>query len=486
MRSGSLQIGPVGRVTILSGVVGFFMGLVLLPSLHDAVESAQVLAGIVTYPVDNPFYVCQLKLWNLLSQISAALLMAGFSEQTICLIVSGLLGMLSYQGLALCVFALSRDAAVSTVAPLVIHLSVATNLGITYPIILMGSHYTYGVLGLSYVFLVVALFGIGNWTLGAFLLGLAPAVHPSLGILSCVLVAICCLWETGNLRAMPRRLFGWFLAGLAVTIISFSLQLWWMKDLPEIGADMSSQYLQGFIKNWSGHNVPVQFFSTGFIVVAASTALCLLYLHLCPREVQPSSLFLLRFFLVSGLFGGLFAALSWLPTQTFPNWFLALMPQRILNLNILAFVGLLIGLLARYAGRFTVLAFATALLYCSSVWARFDAATWKIGITILLGVMTATLLFYTLGRRKIGLGFISKTGLARRLAATLLVALCFLAVGIKLNNLWNLRHLRDIDEEDLGPLVAEARKGKGLLLTSAIANVTASNSTPVAARLPDR
>ena len=58
---------------------------------------------------DNPFYLYHLKLWTILHQICALLLRAGLSEIALSKLVSGLLGMVSFQAIAMIVYALSRD-----------------------------------------------------------------------------------------------------------------------------------------------------------------------------------------------------------------------------------------------------------------------------------------------------------------------------------------------------------------------------------------
>jgi hypothetical protein len=58
-------------VLIASGVLGFRVGYVGFPTWHVAVQTAQVLAGLVTYPPDNPFYIYHARLWTLLHQLGA-------------------------------------------------------------------------------------------------------------------------------------------------------------------------------------------------------------------------------------------------------------------------------------------------------------------------------------------------------------------------------------------------------------------------------
>jgi hypothetical protein len=51
------QTAKVTIVLIASGIGGFHAGMVTFPDWQVAVETAQVVAGVVQYPVDNPFYL---------------------------------------------------------------------------------------------------------------------------------------------------------------------------------------------------------------------------------------------------------------------------------------------------------------------------------------------------------------------------------------------------------------------------------------------
>ena len=44
-------------VLLLSGILGFRVGMLGFPDWQGAVETAQVVAGLVTYPPDNIFYI---------------------------------------------------------------------------------------------------------------------------------------------------------------------------------------------------------------------------------------------------------------------------------------------------------------------------------------------------------------------------------------------------------------------------------------------
>lgn len=109
-------------------------------------------------------------------------LLGGVSEIALSRVLSGLLGMLSFQALSLFVYALSGRALLAIASAVVIFVTGVAELLDVYPVILMGTNHTYGSAGLSIFTLVVALAGAGCFRSAAFLRGLVPAVHPSLGV----------------------------------------------------------------------------------------------------------------------------------------------------------------------------------------------------------------------------------------------------------------------------------------------------------------
>lgn len=168
-------------VLFISGLLGFYVGMVGFPDWQVAVETTQVIAGFVKYPEGNPFYIYHTKLWTILHQIGALFLRVGVSEIRLSLILSGVLGAVTFQALAMVVYALSQDALLAIGATVLIVFTRAAEYGVVYPLFLLGSENTYGILGLSFSVLGIALIGAGSYRAGGLLLGLAPAVHPSLG-----------------------------------------------------------------------------------------------------------------------------------------------------------------------------------------------------------------------------------------------------------------------------------------------------------------
>ncbi len=151
---------------IVSGALGFHVGAGAFADWQVAVESAQVLAGLVEYPAGNPFYIYHTKLWTILHQLLALPLASGASERTLSVVVSGLLGMVSFQALSLIAFAVSRDILIAVGAAALIFFSRVAEVGSVYPIWLVGTSHTYGILALSYAALVVGFIGCGWYRYG--------------------------------------------------------------------------------------------------------------------------------------------------------------------------------------------------------------------------------------------------------------------------------------------------------------------------------
>ena len=369
-------------VLTVSGSLGFFIGISRFPTWQVAVEAAQVVAGIVQYPPDNPFYIYQLKLWTVLHQICALLLQAGMSEITLSRLVSGLLGMISFQALSVLVWAVSRDGLLAIGAPALILYSRAAEHGAVYPISLMGTDHTYGVVGLSTVLLVVALLGAGCVRIGGFLLGMAPAVHASLGGWLGLIVAVCLAWDFKRLRTEWRPALPYFVAGGAVTAVSLLIHLAATNDLSPVDPSVSSRYLAAFVDAWDGHRRPAAIVSVGTILNVDALLVALIWLNAFAVDLPRPALFVLRAVVASAVLSLSVMFLSWLPASAMPPTLLTLMPSRFLNFNVLAFVPLMLGLLGAYR-RSVWSQLATAVLlyglfasHRSMVWDAYQGPAW--------------------------------------------------------------------------------------------------------------
>jgi hypothetical protein len=373
---------PSLYVLAVSGVLGFAIGMFRFPTWHVAVEAAQVVAGIVQYPPDNPFYIYQAKLWTVLHQVCAVLLRAGLSEITISRLVSGLLGMVSFQALSLFIWAFSGDRLLAIGAPALILYSRAAEHGAIYPISLMGTDHTYGALGLSTVALVVALLGAGCVRLGGFLLGAAPAVHAALGAWLGVIVAVCALWDSKRLRAEWRPGLPYFAAGAAVTLVSLLVHFAMSHHVGRVDASVSSPYLTGFVSAWDDHRRPAALVSVATILNIEALLVALLWLYAFAADVPRPARFVLQAVSVSAALSLAAMFFSWLPPSVVPSMLLKVMPSRFLNFNVLTFVPLVLGLLGIYRrsfwSRLVTLAMLLALFvsYRSMVWDADPGSGW--------------------------------------------------------------------------------------------------------------
>jgi len=331
---------------IVSALCGAVLAAGGVPDLQVPVESGQVLAGIVTYPADNPFAVYHLKLWTLLNQLAAFLLQAGLADGQASLLIEGVLGAISFVAIFLLVLAVSGRTSVALFAPLFIHFLDLVGIPIAYPIWLMGTSHSYGILGLSSALLVLALFGVGRQRSGAFLAGMIPALHPSLGAFTWVVMASAVLLHRRALRPLTRPLLLAFGAGVVVTAASLLWQLHFFPDLPGLEPALKRQYLEAFIHNFDLHRSFSGWGHPGLLTAILVAAIAVVAGR---RGETPLGTRLALTALASSV-AVTVAAAGLAEFTPFGAPLKMLMPWRYLNLANLAAVPLALGLLASGAG----------------------------------------------------------------------------------------------------------------------------------------
>jgi hypothetical protein len=335
-------------VLLVSGLLGFRVGMVGFPEWQVAVETSQVVAGLVKYPAGNPFFIYHTRLWTIVHQLCAPLLWAGVSEIQLSLVISGVLGMLTFQALSIFVFAFSGDVWLSIGAAVLIFVSRAAEYGAVYAVYLLGNENTYGILGLSFCVLAVGLIGSSWYRSGGFLLALAPAVHPSLGAWIWAVAACAVPWRSSAWTNELRPAGKWFLIGCSVTAASLLVQLTFIYRPANAAVDFSTQEVSAFITYWDGHRRPVDIGSTGVLLNFSALALASIWLMALAEDLPRPSMFLLRATVAAALTSIALIFVSWIPPDRLPTPVLVLMPGRVLNYNALTFVALLIGLLGHY------------------------------------------------------------------------------------------------------------------------------------------
>lgn len=344
-------------VFCVSTVCGVIYGM-LRPDWQVAVEPAQVIAGLVKYPPTNPFYIYQVKVWTILHQLAAIGLRAGLSEGQLSLIISGLVGGLAFVGIALWTLAFSESIPVAVLVPFYVMMVIAdraVDWGINYPLMLVGQSHTYGMAGLTFIFLTTAMFGIGEFGWGTFLLALAPAVHPSLGAW-CILIVLACLaWDYAAIRPQLPKMIRFGLAGGLITLASLAFHFLVTYHVPKIDPAVANQYLSTFIRSWDEHRIPIDLYSPRTIIVVMAAALSLTGLQFLRPTLPAPSHFLLRSLIISTTLG---LGLNLINQFAFrlPDSVLLFMPTRLLNFNNLAYLPLLIGLMWQQRERTWVIA----------------------------------------------------------------------------------------------------------------------------------
>ena len=318
-----------------TGAIGFFLGMVRFPAAPDALEPAQVLAGLVRYPPDSPIYLYSTRAWTVLHDAFALILAAGVPELTLGLVVSGLVGMLSLQALGVVVLALGRDATLAILAPFFITLTNAVSGGLTYPVSLMGGEPTYGTAGLSYALLAMALVGVGRVRSGAWMLGFSPAIHATIGGWSILIAAIAAIMGRRADRSIAGR---WLLAGLAGALLCAALHYWWFDlPLPRVGFQAAPA--------WDDHRQPWPLWSPLALATYFSAAIPVIWLWRYAAWIPADARFLLRMLSVAGLLGLAMSVSYWLAGPV-SAMVASLMPSRVLNLNVMTCMALIIGLAA--------------------------------------------------------------------------------------------------------------------------------------------
>ncbi|TAL15799.1 hypothetical protein EPN96_11620 [bacterium] len=356
-----------GLLMLLSGLFGFFLFALVFPGATDNVESAQVVAGLVTYPPGNPMGIYHLSALSLLIDSAALLLRLGLPEWAVCAFFTGLQGALIFSGLTGLTLAFSRSASVSFLVPLLlVHLYLNSKAfaftppylqafnGHAYPILLVNHPYIYGTAGLFAVLLIWGLLAHRKLRLAGFLAGLMVWVHPSMG-LACWAGAGAGLYflreEYGGdeLRGLAR----WFLAGIALSAAGMGLHyLFFTPEIKGVDWELASRIVENYERNWDTHRVFDSRLVLPMLEVDFYATVLLLALRFFIWEKLPQGARFLFYGLLAitatGAAGlviqGYFPEAMPLSVRTF-------MLHRWLNINSMAFPALVFGILGYFGLR---------------------------------------------------------------------------------------------------------------------------------------
>lgn len=378
---------PLARVLAISAVAGFAVGL-LFPAWHVAIEAAQVVAGTVAYPSGNPFGLYETRLWTGWHQLLAPLLAAGVPERVLTFALSGLIAAISFVALTAFAYGLGASSELAIATPFVLGVLNPTSWQFWYPIILLGHGHTYGMAGLAWLVLACGVLATGRWAAAAFLVGVAPVVHASLGAWLGLLALVCGLARWRDVRPQLAAILRGGLLGASITALSLAAHFFSLPEAPAVDPAVASRYLDGFVRFWDAHRVPGDLSGFGGLVVCVGLIVAIAMLRCARRQIGAATALVLSVYVSCGVLGIALALVQrFVPPEQIPNTLLIAMPARLLNLPALAFVPLLIGVLGRYHGDVLARVLLLALVSVAALRPLFaDLATFGVP---LVGVATA-------------------------------------------------------------------------------------------------
>jgi len=267
--AGPIVTGRLWPIVLVSSTLGFLAGALIEPTWQDVIEPAQVLAGVVRYLPDNPVYLYSVHTWTILHQLTALAIAAGIHERTLAILVSGGIGALSFAALSLTSRAMGAPALIATLSPVLIYTSGITRLLPGYPVTVLGWPYTYGLTAHGLLLLLLSLLGLRRDRAAALVLGLFPCVHPGVAIWAWLIAAGLGVVYRREAITRARVVLPWFLAGLAVTVVSAVYQWGWITpDLSE-STPPAPELLRGIRQFWDSHRRPLDWSNLNVLVAIA-------------------------------------------------------------------------------------------------------------------------------------------------------------------------------------------------------------------------
>ena len=244
----------------------------------------------------------------------------------------------------------------------------------------MGTSHTYGVIGLSTSVLVVALLGLGMFRGGGLLLGLAPALHPGMGLWTIVIAAIAIVLGERR-REEFRSIAVPFAIGCVLSGISYAIHVAITPSIPSIPAGTAREYLEALLRYWDGHRRPAHLNNAAVWINAGLLLISFVWLTWLRRAVPAHAQVIMRFVLAASVLSLVFTLASWLPPEALPATIQILMPLRLLNIGAMIAPALAFGLVGvavrNWAGQLVALVLTAGLLVSlrSDLWPLLPGGT---------------------------------------------------------------------------------------------------------------
>lgn len=318
---------------LISSLLGLLFGIFHFPSLQDAVENAQVIAGIVEYPTMTPQLYFQNKLWSLPPQLLAILLKLGFNEKVLSFFTSGLLGMLSFAALSLISRAIHKKDSVFILAtPLITFFFLLYDFAPTYDISLLDTSSTSGSIGLSWAVICLGLYLNDKKKFFYFSIGLLASIHATWFIWTSLAVLIHFLSFQSNKSQEIKAYYKYLISGAGLSFLSLCFYLINKVNFPVVSNTLDqSEFLKYFFNNWDVHRRSIPFTLGSLISIA---------LPVLTFSLRESHRKVFQLSIVLSFFNALIIILS-----QFSFTLLWLMPHRFINISILIFPVILLSVL---------------------------------------------------------------------------------------------------------------------------------------------
>lgn len=268
------------RVLYFSACLGFVVGVVWRPDWQWSLEVAQIAAGTVTLPANNPLRIFSNHLYApFLIWPQALLLKAGMSSMSVSILFSGLQSALSFMAVTSVLLVFSENITVALVVPFLFTSVINTIfMGHNYPIFFPTDLNNGGIVGFYATMLGIGLFGLGYVPIAMFLLGLLPSLHPSIaigvwiGALGYYLIS-----NRVNKKLLMRNL-RWFIYGVIFFLITLIIHRFMTMGLVDRPTGTEKQILEYFVSYVDGHRRPrftglswvgrLEFFEPEFFLLA--------------------------------------------------------------------------------------------------------------------------------------------------------------------------------------------------------------------------
>ena len=172
------------------------------------------------------------------------------------------------------------------------------------------------------------------------------------------------------------RVVASFAAGLTVTIVSFWIHRAMAAPVPAIDPETAQRFFRTFVTFWDWHRSPVPLRDKGVTLAIEAAVLAVAALAWSGRNRPVPGRLLLRMVAIGGFASLGLALWSRAPSGWMPDWLVALMPGRMLNISIMVLPALLFGLIS--ASRPPLLARVWVVLLAAGLLSARGSLLWTV------------------------------------------------------------------------------------------------------------